>query len=154
PRDLAGAKLLPPIANPGSLWCAAANYRAHQHEMVGRVGSYDYSGLSHDDLECELCVVIGKPARKVSQDDALDHVFGYCMCWDFSMREPWGKDRHNTRNIRKGCDTFGALGPWITTADEIDDPQNLGFFVEHNGKKVMESHTSDMVCTIREQIRF
>ena len=184
PVALSSVKLLAPIEDPGSLWCAAANYKAHQEEMLERVGTYDRTKFSKDDLmaefflkptsaiigpngtvilpkveihtdfECELACIIGKPARKVSEDRALDHVFGYLQCWDFSLRDPWGKSRQNTRNIRKGCDTFAGLGPWIVTRDEIAEPQDIGFKVEHNGKTVMTAHTSDMICTLREHIRF
>ncbi|OGA21685.1 MAG: hypothetical protein A3I01_05460 [Betaproteobacteria bacterium RIFCSPLOWO2_02_FULL_65_24] len=181
---LGSVKLLAPITNPRSIWAAAANYRAHQAEMIERVGTYDRSGMSKDELmaefflkptssitgpggpvilpkvamhmdfECELGAVIGRTARKVTEERALEHVFGYLICWDFSLRDPWGKGRHNTRNIRKGFDTFTGLGPWIVTRDEIDDPQNLNIRVEQNGKTVMQAHTGDMICTLREHIRF
>jgi len=111
--------------------------------------------ISRDvDFECELCAVIGKTARHVSEERALDHVFGYTICWDFSQRDPWGRGRQNTRNIRKGFDTFTGLGPWIVTRDEIDDPQNLAIRVEQNGKLAMSAHTGDMICALREHIRF
>ncbi len=181
---LSSVKLLAPIQNPGSLWAAAANYYAHRAEMVERMGSADRPVIDKDDLmaefflkttssiigpgdtirlpkisklvdfECELCAVIGKPARKVSEDQALDHVFGYMMCWDISQRDPWGKGKQNTRNIRKGFDTFSALGPWIVTKDEVGEPQNLSIKVLQNGKDVMTAHTSDMICGLREHIRF
>jgi len=181
---LSSVKLLAPIQNPGSLWAAAANYYAHRAEMVERMGSADRPVIDKDDLmaefflkttssiigpgdtirlpkisklvdfECELCAVIGKPARKVSEDQALDHVFGYMMCWDISQRDPWGKGKQNTRNIRKGFDTFSALGPWIVTKDEVGEPQNLSIKVLQNGKEVMTAHTSDMICGLREHIRF
>lgn len=181
---LSSVKLLAPIQNPGSLWAAAANYYAHRAEMVERMGSANRPVIDKDDLmaefflkttssiigpgdtirlpkisklvdfECELCAVIGKPARKVSEDQALDHVFGYMMCWDISQRDPWGKGKHNTRNIRKGFDTFSALGPWIVTKDEVGEPQNLSIKVLQNGKEVMTAHTSDMICGLREHIRF
>ncbi len=106
------------------------------------------------DFECELCAVIGKKARKVSEEKALDYVFGYTLCWDISQRDPWGRGRQNTRNIRKGFDTFTGLGPWIVTHDEIEDPQNLFIRVEHNGKPAMSGHTGDMICSLREHIRF
>ena len=184
PVPLSSVKLLAPILNPPSLWAAAANYRAHQAEMVGRVGGSDRSELSKDDLmaefflkptsaligpgdtivipkisklvdfECELCAVIGKTARRVSEQDALNYVFGYTICWDISQRDPWGISRQNTRNIRKGFDTFAGLGPWIVTRDEIEEPQNLTITVEQNGKPVMTAHTSDMICGLREHIRF
>jgi 2-keto-4-pentenoate hydratase/2-oxohepta-3-ene-1,7-dioic acid hydratase in catechol pathway len=181
---LTSVKLLAPITNPGSLWAAAANYRAHQQEMITRMGSAGRENKSKDELmaefflkptssiigpndaiilpkisklvdfECELCAVIGKRARKVSEEQALDYVFGYMMCWDISQRDPWGKGMQNTRNIRKGFDTFSALGPWIVTRDEIDEPQNLTIRVLQNGKEVMTAHTSDMICGLREHIRF
>jgi 2-keto-4-pentenoate hydratase/2-oxohepta-3-ene-1,7-dioic acid hydratase in catechol pathway len=106
------------------------------------------------DFECELCAVIGKRARKVSEEQALDYVFGYTICWDISQRDPWGKGMQNTRNIRKGFDTFSALGPWIVTRDEIDEPQNLTIKVLQNGKEAMTAHTSDMICGLRDHIRF
>lgn len=108
----------------------------------------------HVDFECELCAVIGKTARKVSERDALEYIFGYTICWDFSQRVPWGRGRQNTRNIRKGFDTFTGLGPWIVTRDEIDDPQDLSIEVEHNGKKVMRAYTGDMTCGLRDHIRY
>jgi 2-keto-4-pentenoate hydratase/2-oxohepta-3-ene-1,7-dioic acid hydratase in catechol pathway len=184
PLALASVTLLAPITNPPSLWAAAANYRAHQAEMKIKMGSADRAELSKDELmaefflkptssiigpgdtvilpkiskdvdfECELCAVIGKKARKVSEDRALDYVFGYTICWDLSQRDPWGRGRHNTRNIRKGFDTFTALGPWIVTKDEIEEPQDLSINVEQNGKPAMTAHTSDMICGIREHIRF
>jgi 2-keto-4-pentenoate hydratase/2-oxohepta-3-ene-1,7-dioic acid hydratase in catechol pathway len=184
PLPLSSVKLLAPITNPPSLWAAAANYRAHQAEMKIKMGSADRAELSKDELmaefflkpsssiigpgdtvilpkvskdvdfECELCAVIGKKARNVSEERALDYVFGYTICWDLSQRDPWGRGRHNTRNIRKGFDTFSALGPWIVTKDEIEEPQDLSINVEQNGKPAMTAHTSDMICGIREHIRF
>jgi 2-keto-4-pentenoate hydratase/2-oxohepta-3-ene-1,7-dioic acid hydratase in catechol pathway len=181
---LGSVKLLAPITNPGSLWAAAANYRAHQAEMITRVGSADRVTKSKDELmaefflkttssiigpndtiilpkisklvdfECELCAVIGKRARKVSETQALDYIFGYTICWDISQRDPWGKGMQNTRNIRKGFDTFTALGPWIVTRDEIDEPQNVSIKVLQNGNEAMTAHTSDMICGLRDHIRF
>jgi len=182
--DVKSVKLLAPIQNPGTLWAAAANYGAHRAEMVQRMGNAERPVINKDDLmaeffikttssiigpgdtiilpkrsnlvdfECELCAVIGQRARNVSEADSLSHVFGYMMCWDISQRDPWGKGMHNTRNIRKGMDTFTGLGPWIVTRDEIDEPQNLSITVLQNGKEAMIAHTSDMICGIREHIRF
>jgi 2-keto-4-pentenoate hydratase/2-oxohepta-3-ene-1,7-dioic acid hydratase in catechol pathway len=181
---LASVRLLAPLLNPPAIWAAAANYKAHEAEMREKMGSYDRTALSKDDLmaefflkpaasivgpggpvilpkisrdvdfECELCAVIGTAARHVNEDKALDYVFGYTILWDFSQRDPWGRGRQNTRNIRKGFDTFTGLGPWIVTRDEIDDPQNLAIRVEQNGKLAMSAHTSDMICSLREHIRF
>lgn len=184
PVALASVRLLASILDPPSLWAAASNYRDHQKEMQVMSGGPDRSGLSKDDLmaefflkptssiigpggtivlprmarhvdfECELCVVIGRTARKVSEAAALDHVFGYTMCWDISQRDPWGRNRQNTRNIRKGFDTFTALGPWIVTRDEIAEPQALTISVEQNGRPAMTAHTHDMICGVRDHIRF
>jgi 2-keto-4-pentenoate hydratase/2-oxohepta-3-ene-1,7-dioic acid hydratase in catechol pathway len=177
-------KLLSPILDPPSIWAAASNYRAHHAEMRDKGGTIDRSKLTKDELmaefflkpsssiigpggpviipkisdhvdfECELCAVIGKSARYVSEEKALDHVFGYTICWDFSQRVPWGRGRQNTRNIRKGFDTFTGLGPWIVTKEEIDDPQDLSITVEHNGRTVMNAYTGDMICGLRDHIRF
>jgi 2-keto-4-pentenoate hydratase/2-oxohepta-3-ene-1,7-dioic acid hydratase in catechol pathway len=107
------------------------------------------------DFETELCAVIGRSAKRVSEEDALDYVFGYTICWDISQRLPWGREKPGTtRNIRKGFDTFTPLGPWIVTKDEIADPQNLSIKAELNGASAMLAHTKDMICTVREQIRF
>jgi 2-keto-4-pentenoate hydratase/2-oxohepta-3-ene-1,7-dioic acid hydratase in catechol pathway len=182
--SLAEAKLLAPIENPPSIWAAAANYKAHQAEMLKASGGPKRDQLGADDLmaefflkpsssiigpggtivlpkiskhvdyEAELCAVMGKKARNVSEAQALEYVFGYTILWDISVREPWGRDRQNTRNIRKGFDTFTALGPWIVTRDELPEPQETRIDVELNGKHVMTAHTSDMICGLREHIRF
>ena len=108
----------------------------------------------HVDYECELCAVIGRSARKVPVENALDYVFGYTMCWDISIRDPWGHGRHNTRNIRKGFDTFCGLGPWIVSRDRIREPQDVRIHVEQNGRSVMQAHTADMINGLRDLIRF
>ena len=181
---LAEVKLLAPIENPPSLWAAAANYQAHQAEMRAASGGPSRAELTKDELmaefflkptssiigpgdsivipriakhvdfEAELCAVIGKKARHVSEEQALDVVFGYTICWDISQRDPWGRDRQNTRNIRKGFDSFSALGPWIVTKDELPEPQDTRIDVELNGKHVMTAHTKDMICGVRDHIRF
>ena len=184
PLALAEVTLLAPIENPPALWCAAANYKDHQAEMRAASGGPDRSDFTKDDLmaefflkpgssiigpggtielprvskhvdyECELCAVIGKKARHVTEAQALDYVFGYTMLWDISQREPWGRNRQNTRNIRKGFDTFTALGPWIVTKDELPEPQDTRIHVELNGRHVMTAHTKDMICGVRDHVRF
>jgi 2-keto-4-pentenoate hydratase/2-oxohepta-3-ene-1,7-dioic acid hydratase in catechol pathway len=181
---LGSVTLLAPIENPPSIWAAAANYKAHVAEMRAASGGPDRAALTKDELmaefflkpsssligpggtivlpriaghvdfEAELCAVIGRKARRVSEGEALAHVFGYTICWDISVREPWGRGRQNTRNIRKGFDTFTALGPWIVTRDELPEPQDVRIDVELNGKPSMSAHTRDMICGLREHIRF
>ena len=181
---LGSVRLLAPIENPPSIWAAAANYRAHAAEMLAASGGPDRSRLGKDELmaefflkpsssiigpggtillpkvskdvdyEAELCAVIGTRARRVSEAQALEHVFGYTICWDISQRDPWGRGRQNTRNIRKGFDTFTALGPWIVTRDELPEPQDVRIEVELNGRPAMSAHTRDMICGLRDHIRF
>jgi len=181
---LGSVRLLAPIENPPSIWAAAANYRAHAAEMLAASGGPDRSRLGKDELmaefflkpsssiigpggtillpkiskdvdyEAELCAVIGTRARRVSEAQALEHVFGYTICWDISQRDPWGRGRQNTRNIRKGFDTFTALGPWIVTRDELPEPQDVRIEVELNGRPAMTAHTGDMICGLRDHIRF
>ena len=123
--------------------------------IIGPGGTVIIPKISHDvDFECELCVVIGKTARKITEEEALDYVFGYTICWDISQRDPWGRGKQNTRNIRKGFDTFSPQGPWIVTKDEIPEPQDLSLTAWHNGEQVMTSHTSNMICGVRDHIRF
>jgi 2-keto-4-pentenoate hydratase/2-oxohepta-3-ene-1,7-dioic acid hydratase in catechol pathway len=182
--SLSQIKLLAPIYNPSAIWAAAANYRDHQKEMQAKRGGAERADRGKDDLmaefflkppssiigpgetiilpkiskdvdfECELCAVIGKRTKGVTEEQALDYVFGYTVCWDISQRDPWGRGIQNTRNIRKGFDTFTPLGPWIVTRDEIEDPQNLSINVEQNGKPAMRAHTKDMICNLRNHIRF
>ena len=181
---LGSVRLLAPIENPPSIWAAAANYKAHAAEMLAASGGPDRSRLGKDELmaefflkpsssiigpggtillpkiskdvdyEAELCAVIGTRARRVSEAQALEHVFGYTICWDISQRDPWGRGRQNTRNIRKGFDTFTALGPWIVTRDELPEPQDVRIEVELNGRPAMTAHTRDMICGLRDHIRF
>jgi len=105
------------------------------------------------DWEVELGVVIGKTAKYVSQEDALDHVAGYCVINDLSERAfqlegtgQWVKG--------KSCDTFGPIGPWLVTADEIADPQNLPIWLEVNGERVQNSTTANMVYTVAHLLSY
>ena len=97
------------------------------------------------DWEVELGIVIGRTARHVTEKEALDHVAGYCVSNDVSDRHfqfeggagQWGKG--------KGFDTFGPVGPWLVTADEVPDPQALELWLEVNGQRMQHSSTSDMI---------
>ena len=106
------------------------------------------------DFECELCAVIGRNARKVTEAQSLDHVYGYTMCWDISKRDPWGKGMHNTRNIRKGFDTLPRSARGSSPATRSTSRRILSITVVQNGKDVMIAHTSDMINGLREHIRF
>lgn len=96
------------------------------------------------DWEVELCIVIGREARYVDEANALDHVAGYCVANDISERE-FQLERGGQWDKGKGSDTFGPIGPWMVTRDEIADPQNLHMWLEINGKKYQNGSTKTMI---------
>lgn len=96
------------------------------------------------DWEVELAVVIGKHASYVTEDEALDHVAGYCVCNDLSERA-FQLERGKQWDKGKGCDTFGPIGPWLVTPDEIADPLNLNMWLEVNGHRYQDGNTKTMV---------
>jgi 2-keto-4-pentenoate hydratase/2-oxohepta-3-ene-1,7-dioic acid hydratase in catechol pathway len=97
------------------------------------------------DWEVELAIVIGRRARYVEEKDALRYVAGYCICNDVSEREYQLKKGGSQWSKGKGCDTFGPLGPWLVTADEIRDPQNLGMWLKVNGETRQDGNTGTMI---------
>ena len=105
------------------------------------------------DWEVELGVVIGRTARYVSEDEALAHVAGYCVVHDVSERE-YQLDRGGTWDKGKGCDTFGPIGPWLVTADEIPDPQALDMWLDVNGKRRQTGSTRTMIFPVRELVSY
>ncbi len=110
-------------------------------------------GSVKTDWEVELGVVIGKTARYVEEADALDHVAGYVLINDVSERE-FQIERGGTWDKGKGCDTFGPVGPWVVTADEVGDPQNLSMWLEVNGKRVQDGNSRTMIFTIRQLVAY
>jgi 2-keto-4-pentenoate hydratase/2-oxohepta-3-ene-1,7-dioic acid hydratase in catechol pathway len=105
------------------------------------------------DYEAELAVVIGCPARNVSEDEALDYVFGYTNCNDVSSRDlQFSEGGQWTRS--KSIDTFCPLGPYLVTADEVPDPQNLSIRSIVNGEVMQDGTTSDMIFTVAQLISF
>ena len=110
-------------------------------------------GSKKTDWEVELGVVIGKPAKYVTEADALSHVAGYCVVNDVSERTfqlegtgQWVKG--------KSADSFGPIGPWMVTADEVPDPQNLGLWLEVNGRRYQKGSTSKMVFGVSYLVSF
>jgi 2-keto-4-pentenoate hydratase/2-oxohepta-3-ene-1,7-dioic acid hydratase in catechol pathway len=101
-------------------------------------------GSKKSDWEVELGIVIGKKARYVTKKDALKHVAGYCVVNDVSERE-YQLERGGTWDKGKGCDTFGPVGPWLVTTDEIKDPQNLDMWLDVNGKRFQTGNTKTMI---------
>ena len=101
-------------------------------------------GSVKSDWEVELGIVIGSRARYVSEADALKHVAGYCVVNDVSERE-YQLERGSQWDKGKGCDTFGPIGPWLVTADEVPDPQNLAMWLEVNGHRYQNGSTKTMI---------
>ena len=108
-------------------------------------------GSVHSDWEVELGVVIGKAAKYVSEEDALDHVAGYCIVNDVSERD-FQNNRTGQWTKGKSCDTFGPVGPWLVTRDEVADPQNLDLHLDVNGTRRQTGNTSKMIFSIRQII--
>jgi 2,4-diketo-3-deoxy-L-fuconate hydrolase len=104
------------------------------------------------DWEVELGVVIGRTARYVEKKDALKHVAGYCLINDVSEREYQMKRSATQWSKGKGCDTFGPLGPWLVTTDELKDPQNLDMWLDVNGARRQTGNTRTMIFGVAELI--
>ena len=165
-----GVRLGACVGGIGKFMCIGLNYSDHaaetgadipEHPILfmkatsAVVGPNDMVMLprhsTHSDWEVELGVVIGKPCKYVSVDEALDYVAGYFVSNDVSERHfqaqltgQWTKG--------KSCDTFGPIGPWLVTADEVGDPQNLDMSLDVNGKRMQTGNTSTMIFTVAECI--
>jgi 2-keto-4-pentenoate hydratase/2-oxohepta-3-ene-1,7-dioic acid hydratase in catechol pathway len=171
--DLTDAKLLAPIERPGKYMAIGMNYAKHiaEAKRLGQptptqqfwfnkqtscvAGPFDdiEPGVTEMlDYEVELGVVIGLPAKSVSEADAKNHVFGYVVANDVSARD-W--QRHSpTFTMGKSFDTHGPIGPWIVTADEIADPHALDLRCLVNGAVRQDSNTSELVYNIWQQIAY
>jgi 2-keto-4-pentenoate hydratase/2-oxohepta-3-ene-1,7-dioic acid hydratase in catechol pathway len=101
-------------------------------------------GSEKTDWEVELGVVIGKTAKYVSEADAMDYVAGYCVSHDVSERA-FQTERSGQWTKGKSCDTFGPIGPWLVTKDEVADPQNLGMWLKVNGKTMQDGSSKTMI---------
>ena len=173
---------LPAVANPGRTappWsgmgkfiCVGLNYADHAAEsglpvpaepvlftktVSSLVGCNDAIVMPQNSLktdwEVELGVVIGAKARYVTEADALKYVAGYCVVNDVSERE-YQLERGGTWDKGKGCDTFGPVGPWMVTADEVPDPQQLSMWLEVNGKRVQNGSTKTMVFGVAHLVSY
>jgi ureidoglycolate lyase len=110
-------------------------------------------GSKKTDWEVELGVVIGKPAKYIDEANALDYVAGYCVINDVSERE-WQIERGGTWDKGKGFDTFGPIGPWVVTRDEVADPQNLGLWLEVDGHRYQNGNTRTMVFSVAKLVSY
>jgi 2-keto-4-pentenoate hydratase/2-oxohepta-3-ene-1,7-dioic acid hydratase in catechol pathway len=163
-------RLGPPVGNIGKLIGIGLNYTDHAAEMKMQlpghpvvfmkatssiIGAYDTvrmpRGSEETDWEVELGVVIGKPVKYVSETEALDHVAGYCIVNDVSERHFQAK-MSGQWTKGKSCDTFGPIGPWLVTPDEVGDPQNLDLWLEVNGERMQTGNTATMNFTVAQII--
>ncbi|WP_295528914.1 fumarylacetoacetate hydrolase family protein [uncultured Pseudacidovorax sp.] len=161
-----------PVAQVGKLVAIGLNYADHAAEAGMPVpkepiiflkattciqGANDPvmlpKGSVKTDWEVELGVVIGRQARHVSQKEALDHVAGYCVVNDVSERE-YQIERGGTWDKGKGCDTFGPIGPWLVTRDEVPNPQRLALWLDVNGERMQTGSTRTMVFGVAKIISY
>ncbi|MFB1016965.1 MAG: fumarylacetoacetate hydrolase family protein [Burkholderiaceae bacterium] len=168
----ADAPLLAPWADCAKFICIGLNYADHAAEsglpipaepIIFTKAIHSRVGPNHDvvlpkgsvktDWEVELGVVIGQVARYVDQADALAHVAGYCVINDVSERE-YQIERGGTWDKGKGCDTFGPVGPWMVTSDEVADPQNLGMWLDVNERRFQTGSTKTMVFGVAELVSY
>ncbi len=166
-ENLSKFKLLPPIPNPNKIICLAFNYVDHAKEQGLQapddpaivikprtaLNSTNSDIVCPDfvtqlDYEIELALIIGKNCKNVSTEDAHDTIFGYMVFNDVSARDIQFKDKQFTRG--KSFDSFAPCGPWITTKDEIQDPQNLKMTTKINGELRQNSSSSNMFIKIPE----
>jgi 2-keto-4-pentenoate hydratase/2-oxohepta-3-ene-1,7-dioic acid hydratase in catechol pathway len=158
------------VGNIGKFLCIGLNYSDHAAETGAKIPKHPIlflkansaiigpnddvvmpRGSEQTDWEVELGVVIGKEAKYVSKENALDYVAGYCIVNDVS-------ERHFQANLTgqwtkgKSCDTYGPIGPWLVTRDEIKDPQNLAMSCDVNGKRMQSGNTAKMIFTVAEII--
>ena len=127
--------------------------------IIGRVPSVLHTPLMsganaiHGVVVIGSIIVIGKAAKYVSEADALSHVAGYCLINDVSERE-YQLERGGTWDKGKGCDTFGPIGPWMVTADEVPDPQNLNMWLEVDGKRYQNGNTKTMIFGVAHLVSY
>jgi 2,4-didehydro-3-deoxy-L-rhamnonate hydrolase len=174
---LSECALLSPIANPGKIVAAPVNYKKHLEEAradaeihhqnqvaeIQRVGLFLKASSSvvgpsqgiairhpdrRTDHEIELAVVIGSIASRVTRERAFDHIAGYCIGFDITVRGP------EERSLRKSVDSYTVLGPALVTADEVSDPESLDLKLTVNGEVRQQANTRDLIIGIADLIVF
>jgi 2-keto-4-pentenoate hydratase/2-oxohepta-3-ene-1,7-dioic acid hydratase in catechol pathway len=171
--DPEGLRIGAPVARIGKIVCIGLNYHDHARETGAQppaepviflkapdtvVGPNDTvlvpRGSGKTDWEVELAVVIGRTARYLGpQEDALAHVAGYAVAHDVSERE-FQIERGGTWDKGKNCETFNPLGPWLVTADEVPDPQDLSLRLWVNGELKQDGTTAEQIFTVAEVVRY
>jgi 2-keto-4-pentenoate hydratase/2-oxohepta-3-ene-1,7-dioic acid hydratase in catechol pathway len=175
PVPLDRVKLLAPVANPGKIIAAPVNYTKHLQEALADKGIHHGNLVSEihkagmflkatsavvgpgegvklvhtdrrNDHEVELALVIGRTAKNVGAAAALDHVAGYCIGLDMTIRGP------EERSLRKSPDSYCVLGPWLVTPDEVGDPGRLQVSIAVNGEPRQDAATSELILSVAELI--
>lgn len=177
PTPISAVKLLSPVANPGKIIGAPVNYKKHQAEAQAdreinydaEIKTIDKYGLflkansalvgpgegvalrftdRRNDHEVELAAIIGRAGSDIPYDRALDHIAAYAIGLDMTVRGP------EDRSLRKSIDSYAVLGPWLVTADEIDDPDDLDFDLTVNGAVTQSSNTSALIFDMRKLVQY
>jgi 2-keto-4-pentenoate hydratase/2-oxohepta-3-ene-1,7-dioic acid hydratase in catechol pathway len=170
PKVEGNPRIGPCVPLPRNFFAIGANFRDHIAERGEQIpshpfvfmkasgaycGPYDDTiiprGSTQTDWEAELALVIGTKASYVSEDKALDHVAGYFICNDYSERAFQG-NFGGTMMKGKGADSFGPIGPWLVTPDEVPDPQNLNIWLEVDGVRHQNGNTRDMIYNLKTLI--
>ena len=170
PKVSGSPRFGPCVGSIGKFMCIGLNFSDHAAETGAAIPAHPIlfmkatsavvgpnddvvipRGSTSTDWEVELGVVIGKPCKYVTEDEALDYVAGYCVIDDVSERHfqtqltgQWTKG--------KSCDTFGPTGPWLVTRDEVGDPQNLAMWLDVNGKRMQTGNTDKQIFTVAQVI--
>jgi 2-keto-4-pentenoate hydratase/2-oxohepta-3-ene-1,7-dioic acid hydratase in catechol pathway len=176
-KPISAVKLLSPVARPSKLVAAPTNYKAHIDEMaarataqnikpspaVGAAGLFLKANSSlvgpsegvairfperRNEHEVELAIIFGREGSDIPRDKALDYVAGYCIGLDMTARGP------EDRSFRKSIDTYSVLGPWMVTADEISDPDNVPLNIAVNGEIKQSSNTNQLIYDCRKLIEW
>lgn len=161
-----------PVAHVGKYIAIGINYVDHAAEAKMRLpkepivfmkaitslcGANDNIILPKDskksDWEIELGVIIGKKAQYITEEEALDYVAGYCVANDLSERE-FQIERGTQWDKGKGCDTFGPVGPWMVTRDEVPDPQNLDMYLDVNDIRMQTGNTKTMIFSVARIVSY
>ncbi|GGK19775.1 fumarylacetoacetate hydrolase family protein [Salinarimonas ramus] len=172
PKAPDGVRLGPCIGDVGHFIAVGLNYADHAAETGAAipaepilfskapsciVGANDAielpKGSQKTDWEAELAIVIGRRASYVAANEALDYVAGYCVCNDVSERE-FQMERGGQWMKGKSAPTFGPLGPWLVTADEVGDPQELGIFLDVNGERMQTGSTRTMIFSCAQLVSY
>ena len=172
PRVEGTPRIGPCVVRPLNFVCIGLNYADHAVEagmaipkepivflkaLSAFCGPFDDvhipRGAKKVDWEVELGIVIGAKAQSVAEDQAMEHVAGYCVINDVSERE-YQAERGGTWDKGKGCDTFGPTGPWMVTKDEVPDPQTLDLWCDVDGERMQHGNTRTMIFGVRHLVSY